>query len=160
MPSEGNHQIQVFGNNSLGTMYKSAVRHFTVDTAPPQILVAMPSELEEYSGPPPYYLVITEANVESMWYTLNDGAAYPITSYIGGIDLIPWNALHNGVVSIKFYVRDIAGREVFAEVIVVKVSPQVPTPTPQPFVPGFDIISLIGITVVVILLLTKKKFKK
>ena len=160
MPSEGAHQIQVFGNDSTGVTYESAVRHFTLDTLPPQILIALPSELEEYSGPPPYYLAITEANVESMWYTLNDGAAYPIASYIGGIDLIPWSALHNSAVSIKFYIRDIAGREVFAEVIVVKVSAQVPTPTPQPFVPGFNIISLLGITVVITLVLAKKKLKK
>ena len=37
MPADGLHRVQVFGNNSVGTMYESAVRYFSVDTTPPEI---------------------------------------------------------------------------------------------------------------------------
>ncbi len=34
MPNEGIHNIRVFGNDSLGTIYKSDLRYFTVDFTP------------------------------------------------------------------------------------------------------------------------------
>ena len=34
MPLNGSHTIQVFGNDSLGTMYQSELRYFTVGTIP------------------------------------------------------------------------------------------------------------------------------
>lgn len=158
MPSEGTHQIQVFGNDTMGTMYESAVRHFSVDTIPPEISITYPSAAQEFSTPPSYILSITEENVASMWYTLNGGSNIPFSSETGVIDSTAWNSLSDGPVTIRFYVRDIADREVFEEVIVVKVAGELPSPPPE--IPGYNIIALIGVTFAVTLLLANKKSKK
>lgn len=157
MPSEGTHQIQVFGNDSLGTMYKSIVRHFSVDTTPPEISITYPSAVQEFSNPPAYVLSITEENIAAMWYTLNGGANNPIASEIGTLDSSAWNSLADGPVTIRFYVRDIADREVFDEVIVVKVAGEVPTPPPG--IPGYDLYLLIGALSIISAILIRKRVK-
>lgn len=158
MPSEGTHQIQVFGNDTMDTMYESAVRYFSVDTIPPEISISYPSAVQEFSNPPAYVLSITEDNIAAMWYTLNGGSNNPITSETGIIDSSAWNSLANGPVTIRFYIQDIADREAFEEIIVVKVASEVPTPPPG--IPGYNIIALIGVTIIVSLILAKKKLKK
>ena len=158
LPSGGTHQIQVFANDSLGTMYESAVRHFSVDTTPPEISITYPSAAQEFSAPPAYILSITEDNIEAMWYTLNGGANNPIASEMGTIDSSAWNSLADGPVTIRFYVRDIADREVFEEVIVVKVAGEVPTPPPG--IPGYNLVAFIGVTFIITMILTKRRLKK
>jgi len=158
MPSDGLHSIQVFGNDTMGTMYESSVRHFSVDTTAPEISITYPSVAQEFSEPPAYILSITEENIAAMWYTLNGGSNNPIASETGTIDPSAWNSLANGPVTIRFYVRDIADREVFNEVVVVKVAGEEP-PIP-PGIPGYNLIALLGLTLTVNLILAKRKLKK
>jgi hypothetical protein len=157
MPSEGIHQIQVFGNDTMGIMYESDVRHFSVDTIPPEISITYPSTAQEFSEPPAYILSITEENIAAMWYTLNGGADNPIVSSSGAIGSTEWNSLPKGAVTIRFYVLDIADREVFEEVIVVKIAAEVPTPTPG--IPGYDLYLLLGTVGLISALLIRKRVK-
>ncbi|MHA2471861.1 MAG: Loki-CTERM sorting domain-containing protein [Promethearchaeota archaeon] len=154
MPSDGVYTIQVFGNDSVGTMYESTLQQFTVDRTPPQILITYPTAAQEFSDAPAYILSITEENIETIWYTLNGGTIHPITSESGTIDSSAWNALANGPVTIRFYVRDVADREAFDEIIIVKVDSNVPAP---PGIPGYNIIALIGVSGVVALVLLRKR---
>lgn len=157
MPSDGFHNIQIFGNTSLGTMYESEVRQFAVDTTPPLISIDYPATVQEFSDAPAFILSITEINVAAMWYTLNGGINNPITSVLGTIDSSAWNSLPNGPITIRFYVRDIADREAFEEIIVVKIaSAGLSTP---PGIPGYDIIALLGVSCVVTLIILKKRTK-
>ena len=50
IPSDGIHNIQVFGNDTMGTMYESDVRYFTIDTNSPTIIVNSPFT-DEYMLP-------------------------------------------------------------------------------------------------------------
>ncbi|MFX1525575.1 MAG: hypothetical protein ACFFCC_18860 [Promethearchaeota archaeon] len=155
IPSDGTHSIQLFGNNSSGNMFNSTIRHFSVDTTSPEILITYPSPDQEFTDPPGYILSITEPNIAEMWYTLNGGFNTTITSEIGTIASSAWNSLANGPVTIRFYVRDIADREAFGEVIVVKI---VGASTP-PGIPGYDLIVLFGVSCVLILIILKKRSK-
>jgi len=152
---DGKHSIQLFGNNSLGTMYESTVRYFSVDTVPPILLITYPLSVQEFSAPPAYVLSITETNIASMGYTLNGGTEIPITSEMGTIDASAWNSLADGPITIRFYLRDIADREVFQEVIVIKVASDVPT-TP-PGIPGYNIIAILGLCSIITLILIRKQ---
>lgn len=156
IPSEGTHQIQIFGNDTMGTTYESAVRHFSVDTIPPELSITYPSTAQEFSDPPSYILSITEDNVVAMWYTLNGGSNNPISSATGILDSSAWNSLADGSVTIRFYVRDIADREAFEEVIVVKVAGEVSTP---PGIPGYDLYLLLGALSIISTLLIRKRVK-
>ncbi|MFX1299026.1 MAG: hypothetical protein ACFFD2_29730, partial [Promethearchaeota archaeon] len=56
MPTAGSHNIQVFGNDSLGTMYASNLRYFTLDL-PPSISIITPSIDEFYSNNAPPFSI-------------------------------------------------------------------------------------------------------
>jgi len=154
MLADGSYSILVFGNDSLGTIYASNLRHFTIDTIPPEISIISPTTGQEFSSPPSFTLSITEENVASTWYTLNGGPTIPFTGESGAIDSTAWNALANGNVTIRFYVRDMANREDFDEVEVIKESQEIPTE-----IPGYNLILLIGVSCIIIVFITKKKFK-
>ena len=49
MPSDGNHRIQVFVNDTLGNYYKSNIRHFTID--PSYYIYIDTPESKMYTGP-------------------------------------------------------------------------------------------------------------
>ena len=140
MPSNGLHSIQVFGNDSLGTMYKSDIRLFTVNTIQivdliaPVITINLP-ELNTLFGTdaPPYDLTIIETNLNSMWYTLDGGLVNTtIVELNGTLALSIWTNRPNGTVDIRFYADDLAGNVGFEEVEIRKdiLPPQITINTP------------------------------
>ena len=159
MPNDGSHTIQVFGNDSLGTIYSSDIRYFSVDTLDPVITINSPLTGEVFADlPPEFNLTIDEVNLDATWYTLDGGATtIDITELTGYIDLTAWNNAPIGNVTIRFYARDIAGNEVYQEVIVIKSSSQ---QEPPPGIPGFNI-ALLCLTIVIITVssLKIKKYK-
>ena len=143
---------------SIDDVFLNITYTVTVDTTAPEISIIYPLVDQGFSEPPAYILSITEENIAAMWYTLNGGSNNPIASETGTIDPSAWNSLANGPVTIRFYVRDIADQEAFEDVIVVKVAVEVP-PLP-PVIPSYNLISLIGVTLAVTLILAKRKLKK
>lgn len=121
-PIDGLHTIQVYGNDSLGTMYQSIIQYFLVDTTSPVINVVSPSPDEFFgSTSPDFQISFTELNLDSTWYYLGPGTNEIIFSGITGIiDQIEWDKLGDGLVTIRFYINDTGGIESFAEVIVQK----------------------------------------
>ncbi|MFX1414105.1 MAG: hypothetical protein ACFFA2_09725, partial [Promethearchaeota archaeon] len=154
MPADGQYKIQVFGNDTLGTMYVSNLRHFTIDTLPPVISIISPTSGQYFSNPPSFILSITEANLVSSWYTLNGGPSIPFTGTSGTIDSTAWNSLSDGNVAIRFYVRDSGDQEDFDEVTITKSSVEVPQE-----IPGYNLLILIGISVGLIGIIVKKRLK-
>ncbi|MFX1550217.1 MAG: beta strand repeat-containing protein, partial [Promethearchaeota archaeon] len=74
------------------------------------------------SSPPSYSLFITEANVDTIWYTLDNGANNYTGASSGIISSTAWTNAPQGPVTIIFYVNDSAGNLDFASVIVNKDS--------------------------------------
>ena len=248
-PSHGVHTIQVFGNDSIGTIYSSSMRYFEVDLNSPIISINSPTsdqyfgciapnfdlsitetnlnctwytldngltnitftglagtisqvEWDKYSDgaltilfyandsfgrenfteitinkdatdplltinepvsgdiftelPPEYNISVTENNLDLMWYTIDGGITnIPFTSLTGFIDSTAWNNAPSGAITIRFYVRDLAGNEVYQEVAVVKRSPSTP-----PGIPGYDLLILIGVISLVSVLIIRKRHCK
>ena len=164
MPSEGSHQLQVFGNNAMGTIYESAVRYFMVDTIAPRISISYPSAGQEFSKPPAYILTIIEENIESKWYTINGGPNTPFKPKIGVINDTAWNSLEDGPITLRFYVSDIGDREAFDEVIVIKdttggPSTQPPENSGYNFYLVYSLCLLIGTLSVISVLLIRNRLK-
>ena len=61
-----------------------------------------------------------------------------------------WDTLEIGSHVITFYASDLAGNTEMVEVVIEKI-----TPEPEPSIPGFNILFLIGITSVLIILIRK-----
>ena len=130
------------------------------DIISPQIIIYSPIENQKFSTDPPLYnITILEANLESIWYTIDNGINnYTITSLTGTITQIAWNAASDGPVTIRFYGRDDSGNIGTSSVLVTKIPSDLPTPPPE--IPGYNLIIIVGIVTVISLMLAKKRFMK
>ena len=155
----GTVTIKFYANNSYGLMGSSEVSVWK-DIILPQIVIHNPIENQEFANDTPFYnITILEPNLESVWYTIDNGINnYTITSLTGTITQITWDAAPDGPVTIRFYARDNVGNIGTSSVIVAK-SPSDP-PTPPPEIPGYNLIIIIGIVSVISLVLAKKRFMK
>lgn len=160
MPSDGLHNIQVFGNDSVGTRYESGARYFTVNTAAPEITINSPSYSQVIGSIAPSYDLSITGSYDSIWYTLDDGATnHTVGSLTGTINQAAWSAMPDGIITIIFYADNLAVMEGSAQVQVIKDTSEEPPPTP-PGIPGYNILALIGVSLVVTLIITKKRLKK
>ena len=122
MPDDGLHTIQLFGNNSLGTIIQSDVRYFSVDTGSPQITILTPIQNEFFGVVPPNFeIFILKPDISKIWYTL-DGGITNVTSVglTGTMNQTEWDKIVADIVTIKFYANDIFGFEGNAEVVINK----------------------------------------
>jgi len=122
MPEDGFHSIQMFGNDSVGTIYQSDIQPFSVDTEPPEITITSPSQNQFFgSAAPNFAISIVEPNLNTTWYTL-DGGITNITSVglTGTINQTEWNKIVADSVTIRFYANDTYGFEGYAEVVIKK----------------------------------------
>jgi len=110
MPTDGGHNIQVFGNNSGGTMYESDVRYFTTNALGPEIMINSPISNQLYgTTPPDFNLSIPDSDLDFRWYSLDGGTTtIPFTGLSGSIDQTEWDKIGNGTVTLTFYANDTA----------------------------------------------------
>ena len=121
MPTDGVHSVQVFGNDSLGTMYESNTRYFTVSTSAPQLTINSPVFGEIYGAAAPTYDLLITIPYEAIWYTIDGGATNITASGLTGtIAQAEWDKLTDGIVTITFYANNSAGMIGSAEIMVVK----------------------------------------
>ncbi len=119
MPEDGVHTIQIFGNDSVGILYQSNVRYFSVDTRSPQITIKSPDQNDFFgASAPSFEITIVEPNLNTVGYTLDDGLINKtFTGLTGTIDQTEWDKKGHGAVTIRFYANDSFGREGSAEVV-------------------------------------------
>ncbi len=112
--TEYNNQFNPNNFYSIGSQVSN-------DITPPEITINEPisNELFGFSAPT-YNLTVIDANLDSIWYSLNDGANSTPISAIGAIDETMWDALGNGTVVIRFYANDTFGNLNFVETTVLK----------------------------------------
>jgi hypothetical protein len=120
-----------FGN-TLSNCLSVEVRIYR-DTMAPLIYIIEPESGDEYTANIPIYeITVTELHLDSVWYSLDGGITnISITSYIGVIDEVAWNALPYEPVIITFYANDTAGNIGSSSVIVYKhplITPEIPGP--------------------------------
>lgn len=129
----------------------------TKDTIAPKIKIIAPDSGDTFGITAPSFTVeISDANLDSMWYSLNSDENITFTSN-GTINQIAWNALSEGTVSITFYANDTAGNVNSKEVLVKKEISQ--PPSPGGGILGYTLFFLIGtICVISIVLIKKEKF--
>ncbi len=71
--------------------------------------------------PPQYDISVVEPNIDTMWYTLDNGiTTTSFTEFTGTIDQTEWDKFADGIVTIRFYIRDKGDNEAFSEVSVNK----------------------------------------
>ncbi len=159
MPADGGHNIQVLGNDSMGTMYESDVRYFTVATSPPEITINSPVQSQIVGSTAPNYDLSLTNPYDSIWYTLDGGATnLTASSLTGTFNQAAWSALADGIITITFFANNSAGMEGNAQVQVIKDSSEEPPPAP-PGIPSYNLYLLIGALSLISALLIRKRVK-
>jgi hypothetical protein len=159
MPADGLHKIQVFGNDTMGAMFESDLRYFSVNTAPPEITINSPTPSQVVGSTVPSYDLSITGLYDSIWYTLDGGATNrTMNSLTGTLDQTAWTALSDGIITIDFYANNSAGMEDTAQVQVIKDSSEEPPPTP-PGIPGYDLYLLIGALSIISTIIIRKRVK-
>ncbi|MHA1194241.1 MAG: OmpL47-type beta-barrel domain-containing protein, partial [Promethearchaeota archaeon] len=101
---------------------QSVVRYFSVDTGSPEITIITPVQ-DTFFGvsPPSFEITIIEPNLNTTWYTLNNGETNTtFTGLSGTIDTTVWDPIVADDVIIRFYANDSFGHEGYAEVAIKK----------------------------------------
>ncbi|MFW9877373.1 MAG: OmpL47-type beta-barrel domain-containing protein, partial [Candidatus Thorarchaeota archaeon] len=113
IPDDGVHSIQVFGNNSIGAIYQSVLRYFSIDITTPIISINNPYPNEFFgNNAPNFEISIDEPNLNTTWYTIDNGLTNKtFTGFTGTINQTEWGKLSNGSVIIHFYANDTWGFE-------------------------------------------------
>jgi len=121
-PEDGIHNIQLFGNDSSGNNYESDLIYFSIDTSPPEITIKSPSDSEFFGvSAPDFDLSINELNINSTWYTIDNGNInITFNGLSGTINQTEWGKKGNEPVTIRFYANDSFGFESYAEVMINK----------------------------------------
>ena len=148
MPSDGLHSIQVFGNDSMGTVYESDMRYFTTNALGPEITINSPISNQLYgTTPPDFSISISVSDLDARWHSLNGGTTnIPFSGLSGTIDQTEWDKMGNGTATITFYANDTANnigqagvtvrKDIIAPVITI-ISPT--TAEEFDYTPIFDI---------------------
>jgi len=110
--------------------------------------------MTSYINAPSYNITIEEANLENLWYTLNEGNDIVITSLTGVIESDVWEGLSNGNVTISFYAEDKAENIASEGITVLKKGKS----RVIPFGSTFVIIGIISCASVIQIILRRKKF--
>ena len=117
----GDITIIFYASDTLGNIGYSEIV-ISKDITPPEITINSPEVGDIFGTNPPIYNIdVNDANLDIMWYTLDNGATnITISELIGVIDEAEWNDQPNGNVTIRFYANDTMGGESTALVIVTK----------------------------------------
>lgn len=134
IPDDGQHHVQVFGNDSMGTMYQSEIRYFDVDVNPVDISIISPHLNDLYQmTPPDFEIYIDDPDLNSTWYSLDGIISIPFTGFTGTISQAEWNKFSNGTVTIGFYANDSINHVSYESVTVRKdvLGPIITVNSPQ-----------------------------
>ena len=149
----GTVTIRFYANDTLNNLGFSEVT-VRKDTIEPQITINNPIQDQVfYDTAPSFDLTIIEGNLDSIWYTLDDGITYFPCDISGIFNNLYWNAIPPGYYTLKFYANDTLGNLGFSEVIIEKKEPVIPGYNPL-LVSLIIVVGIMGISLKI-----KKKSK-
>jgi hypothetical protein len=106
---QGAVTIVFYVNDSVGN-WGSASVGINKDSVDPSLdSIDSPLPGSNHSTPPSYSLSITEVNLDSIWYTLDNGLNNYTGALSGIINSTAWSNAPQGTITIIFYVNDSAG---------------------------------------------------
>jgi len=117
---DGNVSLEFYVCDSTGW---SSFDQVTVnkDSIPPNIIILNPTHNQLCGIKTIHFdLNITDPDLDSLWYSLNEGFNYTIIDLNGKIDQDAWDLCQNGTINITFYANDTSGNIICKEVVVRK----------------------------------------
>jgi hypothetical protein len=113
--------IRFYANDTASNMGTAEVTVYK-DIYFPIITINSPNSDEVCNSTAPSFTVsVSGSNLDTRWYTLNDGLVnYTFIGLTGTIDQLAWDAPGDGTVTIKFYINNTLGVIGFDEITVIK----------------------------------------
>lgn len=90
------------------------------DINAPYIEIIFPEPFKLYGKRLNYNVIKHGIDINSTWYTINDGPIFMFNDNSGEINQNAWNNTDEGLVTLKFYINDSFSREMVSEVRVYK----------------------------------------
>ncbi|MEJ2251050.1 MAG: hypothetical protein P8Y97_15535, partial [Candidatus Lokiarchaeota archaeon] len=121
-PAVGIHSLQLYANDSYGKMISSDLRFFTILLASPDLTILSP-DLDDYFGnnSPFYQIIIDQENIDSRWYTLDNGITNITLNELSGyINQTEWLKLEDGNITIQFYAENSFGKIGYSTISIIK----------------------------------------
>ena len=156
---DGTITIRFYINDSSGYIYYTEVL-VNKDTTAPIINIISPTTNQVFNISAPNFIVeITEAFLERMWYTLDDGITnISISDFMGSINEAAWALLPEGNVTIIFFASDTIGNIGHGGVRVIKTTTQEPTLPAS--IPGYNLFLIFVMIIIVKIFISTTKRKK
>ena len=128
------------------------------DTQAPTIIINSPTSGATFGANAPSFIVeISDDNLDSMWYSIDDGLTNFTFTANGTINQAAWAALSEGSVAITFYANDTLGNIAFESVNIEK---DLPTQGDD-FIIIIIVISIVSgaaiVTIILVVVLRKRK---
>ncbi|MFX1387589.1 MAG: OmpL47-type beta-barrel domain-containing protein [Promethearchaeota archaeon] len=152
--SEGLHTIQVFGNDSVGTMYQSDIRYFSIDVNAPTSMISFIPYIDPdiVIGSTVFTITADDglgSGVSLIRYKINDSSW---NDYTGPFSL---SGYEYGIYNISYYAIDVVGHVESVNSILIAL---IPEPL-EPGISGYHLFVIIGIISIVLVIIIKKRFK-
>jgi parallel beta-helix repeat protein len=149
--------IVFYANNTKGYVGSAQVSIYK-DVLGPDININVPDNGDTFEDTPPVYdISINEANLDSIWYTLDGGTInHTITENVGTIAESAWNSLPNGYITITFYANDTLGNQGTNFVIVVKDVPEIPEEFPWEITTIISISSAAAVVIIIMIFIRRR----
>jgi len=120
MYGNGTVSLKFYANDSIGTLAYAEVL-IQKDINLPYINIISPVSDSFYETDPPDYIISYGGNnINSTWYSLNNGPNLYFSGNSGTINISLWNSCLDGKVVIRFYINDSSGWFTFDQVIINK----------------------------------------
>ncbi|KKL98965.1 hypothetical protein LCGC14_1819150, partial [marine sediment metagenome] len=153
--SDGVVSIRFYANNSLGDVNFKQV-NIIKDASAPTINIVSPTENEVFGvDAPNFSVVITDTNLDTMWYTINNSVTKYLFSQDGTINQTAWDAQMDGDIILNFYANDTLGNLANENIIISKSTPSRVSPDITPIIILVSIIGGIAAVVVTLGILIK-----
>ncbi|TFF90357.1 MAG: hypothetical protein EU548_03405, partial [Promethearchaeota archaeon] len=134
MQSDGIVILTFYANDTLGHTNSGQVTVYKDSTSPIiEIIAPLPDQLFGVNSPT-FNVEISDPNLDTMWYTLDDGLTNNTFITNGTLDQDQWTAHLDGTVSLNFYANDTLGNINSAQVTIYKdsTSPIIEISAPLP----------------------------
>jgi len=116
----GTVSIKFYVNDSMGSESFAEILVLK-DIEPPNITIISPTPNKLFgNGSINFELSFDEPNLDTTWYSLNNGLNYTFLGTSGIINQIAWESCEDGEILIRFYAYDTVGNRGYEEVTVIK----------------------------------------
>lgn len=119
---QGEFQIHIFANDSVGNTNSIYILTLYKDTMMPVITIHSPGQNQVFNIiAPSFNITVVEDNLSATWYTIiGTGINYFIIELNGTINQTIWNSLTDGLITIRFYANDSSGNLASQDVSIMK----------------------------------------